>query len=155
MAKLSMASGDVISSIKAVIGYMHCKKMRRMVFFMNTATAIQIRFIVDFTKNWQYTEKNRSSNKHSRERNDTSNTFTIILGSISFPVQTYIQHIGYCPFWLQWDILYLKYRYKSSAELQLRHLAESRHTLDWCLLSVLVCVLIYVCVLCCFWWIDV
>ena len=32
-----MASGDVISLIKAVIGYMHCKNMRRMVLFMNTA----------------------------------------------------------------------------------------------------------------------
>ena len=38
MAKLSMAIGDVISLIKAVIGYIHCKKMRRMVFFMNTPT---------------------------------------------------------------------------------------------------------------------
>ena len=35
-----MASADVMSSIKAVIGYMHCKKMRGMVFFMNTATGV-------------------------------------------------------------------------------------------------------------------
>jgi len=42
MAKLSMAIGDVISLIKAVIGYMHCKKMRRMVFFMNTPTGVRV-----------------------------------------------------------------------------------------------------------------
>ena len=35
-----MASVDVISSIQAVIGYIFCKKMLKMVFFMNTPTGV-------------------------------------------------------------------------------------------------------------------
>ena len=35
-----MASVDVISSIEAVIGYTNYKKMRKMVFFMNTPTGV-------------------------------------------------------------------------------------------------------------------
>ena len=51
---LSMASVDVISSIQAVIGYIFCKKMRKMVSFVNTPTGAALTYTVFSFLNYLY-----------------------------------------------------------------------------------------------------